>query len=908
MRVRTLVVVGLTTAVTMTMTSMAAQGGVTDAGGLDRALPSAAAAPSGPTTGPPVAPVTTEIPLDLSSAAADSRRAAADPPSSAPLTADPKTPDPNSTGPIVVEREVDGTFSAVGFRYQPTDNTPGVEVRVREGGVWSEWESVAAPDGGPDQDSAEARRAAARTSAVTTEPLLVSRADAFAVRVTPTAGDVPEGFGAIVIDPGTSAADAQVGAAASALAAAAAPSVDLPQPAPKIISRAGWGADESLRTADADCATPDYDTTIKIGFVHHTASTNNYDSTTAFEQLRAIYAYHIQGFGWCDFGYNFLVDKYGRIFEGRWGGVDRPVHGAHTGGFNTDTFAVSALGNYEEVGAPDSMVNSISQVLGWKLGMHARDIYGRDTLVSAGGGTSRYPAGVSVTFNVISGHRDPGNTLCPGQYLYDKLPQIRQLAAGVAQRTDTAITNVSPVNQRVNYAGTATAISAFMPATTYYEFTVVEQCTGRSVRRIIGYTERGAVQIGWDLRDDAGQFARGGTYSWRISATNGGQATGQVEIVPPTERAGGASTASAIDAAGFIPITPVRVSDSRAGTTQPLGSASSRNIAVLGVGQVPATGVAGVALNVTSVCATEQTYFSAWPAGSTQPSTSSLNVSAGEIIPGLVVAPVGSGGNVTIFNAAGSSHLVVDVVGYFPVSGGNTLRSTTPIRVLDGWVTPMSGGDATVLALDRALGVPAASLTGVVANVTITNASAPGYVELSPGRQASTGSSAANAQVGRVSANRALIGTQNGQVTVRYQGGTAMVIIDVVGYFTNDGSGARYTSVTPTRIVDSRLGLGISGAVGPAATVTVPATGVGPIPAAASAVLATLTSDGATQPTFLTAWATGTPKPYTSDLNPFTGAARANATLLWPGTGRTVSIFNAAGTSSVIVDVTGYFR
>ncbi len=499
---------------------------------------------------------------------------------------------------------------------------------------------------------------------VTTEPLLTSRADAFTVRVTPNDGEIPEGFGALVIDPGTSAADAQVGATAQA--AAAAPSVDFPYPAPKIISRAGWGADESLRTADPECVTPDYDNTIKIGFVHHTASTNNYTATTAFEQLRAIYAYHIQGFGWCDFGYNFLVDKYGRIFEGRWGGVDRPVHGAHTGGFNTDTFAVSALGNYEEVGAPDGMVNSIAQVLGWKLGMYARDVYGRDTLVSAGGGTSRYPAGVSVTFNVISGHRDPGNTLCPGQFLYDRLPQIRQIAAGVAQQTYTGITAVNPVNQRKSYAGSAASISAFVPASTYYEFTVTELCTGRTVRRFIGFTERGTLQLGWDLRDDSGQYVRGGNYSWRLAATNGGQATGQVEVVPPTERAAGATTASGISAAGFIPITPVRVSDSRNGNAQPLAAASTRNIKVVGAGQVPATGVQGVALNVTSVCATEQTFFTAWAAGSPQPFTSSLNVGPGDVVPGLVVAPVGADGSVTVYNSNGSSHLVVDVVGYFP--------------------------------------------------------------------------------------------------------------------------------------------------------------------------------------------------------------------------------------------------
>jgi len=208
---------------------------------------------------------------------------------------------------------------------------------------------------------------------------------------------------------------------------------------------------------------------------------------------------------------------------------------------------------------------------------------------------------------------------------------------------------------------------------------------------------------------------------------------------------------------------------------------------------------------------------------------------------------VGADGGVTVYNSAGSSHLVVDVVGYFPTTGGNTLRSTAPIRVLDGWAAPMSGGDTRVLALDRALGVPASALSGVVANVTIAGATAAGYVELSPGSAPVAGTSAANALVGGVSANRAVIGTQNGRLTVRYQGGTAVVIVDVVGYFTGDGSGARYTSVAPTRIVDSRSGTGVPGPVGPGGTTSVAAAGVGPIPATASSVMATLTSGGATQ-------------------------------------------------------------
>ena len=111
---------------------------------------------------------------------------------------------------------------------------------------------------------------------------------------------------------------------------------------PTIYSRAQWGADESIRNKSA----LRYGT-INGGFVHHTVNANDYTEAQVPAILRSIYAYHVKSRGWSDIGYNFLVDRFGRIWEGRYGGIDKPVVGAHTLNYNEYSFAMSAIGNFE---------------------------------------------------------------------------------------------------------------------------------------------------------------------------------------------------------------------------------------------------------------------------------------------------------------------------------------------------------------------------------------------------------------------------------------------------------------------------------------------------------------------------------------------------------------------------------
>jgi hypothetical protein len=135
--------------------------------------------------------------------------------------------------------------------------------------------------------------------------------------------------------------------------------------------------------------------------------------------------FHRNGNGWNDMGYNFLVDRYGQVFEGRAGGIDQPVIGAQAGGFNTPSTGVSMIGNFERSAPPKAAMTSLAKLLAWKLSIHGVPATGRTKVVSAGGSSTGYPAGTPVTVNRISGHRDVDLTACPGAALYRQLPKLR---------------------------------------------------------------------------------------------------------------------------------------------------------------------------------------------------------------------------------------------------------------------------------------------------------------------------------------------------------------------------------------------------------------------------------------------------------------------------------------------------
>jgi uncharacterized protein with LGFP repeats len=200
--------------------------------------------------------------------------------------------------------------------------------------------------------------------------------------------------------------------------------VTAPGVPPNIIGRPQWGADESMR-----CPNTVYDNGVRAGVVHHTAGSNDYTPEDSAAIVRAIYAYHTRTLGWCDVAYNAMVDKYGQVFEGRAGGMTKPVEGSHTGGFNKNTWGVAMLGNFDVVPPTPIQLRTTGRLLGWRLGMDAVDPRGTVVLTSAGGEFTKFPRGASPTLPSIFTHRDVGNTDCPGNAAYAAMDRIRDIAA-----------------------------------------------------------------------------------------------------------------------------------------------------------------------------------------------------------------------------------------------------------------------------------------------------------------------------------------------------------------------------------------------------------------------------------------------------------------------------------------------
>ncbi|MFF0010461.1 peptidoglycan recognition protein [Streptomyces sp. NPDC005374] len=356
--------------------------------------------------------------------------------------------------PETGERELPRTeteqFSLLGISWtgatKRLDGKAQVRTRSLDTGAWTSWQDLET-DTDPVEDADE--RAGARGAS---EPLWVGASDGVEVQVVhedgTTSAGLPSGLKVNLVDPGVTAAEAADAATEptaytedvtpSPTATPTAPPTAPPStvPEPPIVSRADWGADEKLSPDPSE-----YNADVKAVFVHHTAGSNDYTCAESASIVRAIYAYHTapdpDGNGWNDIGYNFLVDKCGTIFEGRKGGVDKPVLGAHTYGWNRESAGIAVLGEYTAAGASNAALTSVARIAAWKLGQYGVDPNSKVQLTA--GATQKNLAGTSFTsgslytFDRISGHRDGYATECPGTSLYDQLPTIRAWASGPVQ-------------------------------------------------------------------------------------------------------------------------------------------------------------------------------------------------------------------------------------------------------------------------------------------------------------------------------------------------------------------------------------------------------------------------------------------------------------------------------------------
>ncbi|ANZ18327.1 hypothetical protein SNOUR_25310 [Streptomyces noursei ATCC 11455] len=358
-------------------------------------------------------------------------------------------------------------FSLVGVVWDdaavPLRGRVQIRTRARGSGRWSGWQDIQTDsDDAPDLGAGEGRGGAARGS---TAPLWVGASDAVQLRLTPAdphraPSVLPHGLRLELVDPGPETPAVRGGgppgtpeAASSAANAPLAPAGATEIPAadqaatqadvtvaggpaggpvhigarPRIVTRAGWGADERLRENRFV-----YTHAVRAVFVHHSATGNNYTCAQAPSVIRGLYRYHVRSSHWRDIGYNFLIDKCGTIYEGRAGGVAKSVLGAHTLGFNNDSTGIALLGSFGKTAPSRPAVQALGRLAAWKLGLSGTDPRARTPMISTGG--NLYRKGLTVRQHVISGHRDGFKTECPGALLYADLPAVRQAAARLQGR------------------------------------------------------------------------------------------------------------------------------------------------------------------------------------------------------------------------------------------------------------------------------------------------------------------------------------------------------------------------------------------------------------------------------------------------------------------------------------------
>lgn len=388
------------------------------------------------------------------------------------------------------------------------------------------------------------------------------------------------------------------------------------------------------------------------------------------------------------------------------------------------------------------------------------------------------------------------------------------------------------------------------------------------------------------------------------------------------------------DVATFHGLTPARLMDTRSGSptidsmfagSGPLGLDGTASVNVTGRGGVPSAGVGAVALNVTVTNPTGTGYLTVFPAGQPRPTASNLNFVPGQTIPNMGVVAVGRSGQISVFNSSGSSDVIVDVLGWFPV--GASFTGVDPARLLDtradsptiddsfAGAGPVSANSAVQFIASGRGGVPADGVGAVALNVTVTNPAGPGFLTVYPAGADRPTASNLNFTPGLTIPNMVIVPLgAGGQVSLyNGSGGIADVIVDVLGWFP---TGTAFTGLTPARLLDTRyivhptidaLDSG-GGAIPQSTTLNVVVAGRGGVPATGTgAVALNVTVTSPTGAGYLTVYPSGNHAPTASNLNFVPGQSIPNMVIVPVGNNGEISIYNSAGNSDVIVDVLGWF-
>jgi N-acetylmuramoyl-L-alanine amidase len=304
-------------------------------------------------------------------------------------------------------------FDLIGLRWARGGHLDAQVRARRRGGGWTPWMALH-PSGDHAPDGARAPAG--------TEPAYTGAADVFQLRLRGSARAVRARF--VRAQPTARAARHVTGRLRRRRRRPAAHASQSSQPAMRF--RSEWGGDSVPPRA-----APEYGE-VQAAFVHHTVNANDYGPDESPGIVLGIARYHRDSNGWNDIGYNFLVDRYGQIFEGRAGGIDQPVIGAQAQGYNSSSTGIACIGTFTGEPQTDPGIESLARLIGWKLSLHAVPTQGTVTVTSRGGPTNRYPSGTPVTIERISGHRDGDQTSCPGDALYAQLPDLRIRASRYA--------------------------------------------------------------------------------------------------------------------------------------------------------------------------------------------------------------------------------------------------------------------------------------------------------------------------------------------------------------------------------------------------------------------------------------------------------------------------------------------
>lgn len=310
------------------------------------------------------------------------------------------------------------THSMVALNWTDPTATPHARIRSRVRGRWGEWQRVPLLHDRPDVGTRE------DTAVLGTALVWIGRADGIQIQL---GGRRPDDLRLLLLHPRPHPRDRAPAALAMRTASGAVVT------RPDVLNRVDWGADESWRSGQ-----PQVISTIQQIHVHHTVSRNDYLPEDVPALIRGMYRYHTKTLGWSDIAYNFLVDRFGRVWTGRAGGAARPIRGAHTLGFNATSCGISAIGNYDLVAPPAELLAAVALTAAWKLNINGGDPLGTTTVTSDG--SDRFRRGTAAALPVIDGHRDTNDTACPGSQLYAALPDIRARARAVV---DAAITAAS---------------------------------------------------------------------------------------------------------------------------------------------------------------------------------------------------------------------------------------------------------------------------------------------------------------------------------------------------------------------------------------------------------------------------------------------------------------------------------